>query len=120
MLLPLDEDSERRRRLWVLCASPLFDFWLDVASDERDFKAVAIAASEVGYTVKDVRAIYWHEVVPAVMGSWGPMDPLDTAWLENRIGNPSHIGYWLSWLLTPWWGWAAYEIWRDIARTMDT
>jgi hypothetical protein len=100
--------------MWVLCASPLFDFWLDEGPREEDFRAVARVAREVGYSLSEVRAIYWREVVPAIMGTWGPMDPASPAWLERAIRQRPRVGYWLSWLLRPWWGWVAWVYWRKI------
>jgi hypothetical protein len=116
MLVPADADGDRRRRLRVLCASSLFDFWLDWEPLEQDFRAIGQVAQQIGYRPADVRAIYWREIVPAIMGTWGPMEPSDVTWLEQRIRHPPRIGYWLSWLLRPWWGCVTHEYWRHIAR----
>jgi hypothetical protein len=116
MLLPVDEDGERRRRLWVLCASPLFDFWLDEEPREEDFQSVARVAKEVGYSYQDVRAIYWREVVPVVMGTWGPRDPIGSTRLEQRIRQRRRLGYLLAWLFRPWWGLVAWDYWRRIKK----
>jgi hypothetical protein len=115
MIPPATEDIERRRRVWILCASPLFDFWLDEEPSEDDFLRIARVAKEVGYAQNDLKRIYWKEVVPAVMGTWFGLDPMP-AWLEQRILHRPRLGYWLSWLLRPWWGWVAWDCWRKIKK----
>ena len=112
------EEMDRRRRMWVLCASPLFDFFIDMEPDEDDFRAVGRTAREVGYTSDDVKRIYWREVVPAIMGTWGRMDPANPEWLERRIRQQPRIGYRLSWILRPWWGSTAWQYWRRIRKEL--
>jgi hypothetical protein len=114
MLPPRDEDGERRRRVWILCASPLLDFWLDEEPAEDDFRAVGRVAKEVGYSYQDIKTIYWSEVVPVVLGTWGPIDQI-----EKRIAQRPRLGYWLTWILRPWWGWVAWEYWRKIKKAMQ-
>lgn len=104
--------------MWVLCASPLFDFWLDEEPWEEDFQAVGQLARELGYSAADVLAMYWQEVLPAIMGTWGRIDPASPAWLEEKIRQRPRFSYWVSWLLRPWWGWVACEYWRRIARSL--
>ena len=116
MPMVLNEGIDRRRRLRNLCASPLFDFFIDWEPSEEDFLAIGIAAREVGYTPADVKAIYWQEVVPAVMGTWGRMDPSNSDWLEGRIRERPKMAYWLSWVLRPWWGFVACDYWKRIHK----
>jgi hypothetical protein len=118
MLAPATENGDGRRRLWAACASPLFDFWLDDDTLEEDFLAVGRVARHAGFSGKQVRTIYWREVVPAVLGSWGLMDPTSPLWLEQRITKRPRLGYCLTWLFRPWWGWVAWSCWRQIARGM--
>jgi hypothetical protein len=112
----LKEDSDRRRRVRNLCASPLFDFFIDWEPPEEDFLAIGITAREVGYTPEDVKAIYWQEVVPAVMGTWGRMDPSSSDWLGKRIRERPRIAYWLTWVIWPWWGFTVCDYWKRICK----
>ena len=119
MLKPPSEDLERRRRLWVHLASPLFDFWLDTEPADHDFRALGEVVRQLGYTPEEVKAIYWQEVVPAVMGKWGRIESMDAAWLEQRILRRARVGYLLSWIFRPWWGFVACSYWRKISTVLD-
>ena len=119
MLLPLQQDIERRRQMWSLLAEPLFAVVLDEEPWEADFQRIDRAAIELGYSDDDLRTIYWKEVMPAVVGTWSLSGFESPGWLEQRIFRPPWLGFFLTCLLCPWWIWITWDTWREIRRGIE-
>jgi hypothetical protein len=120
MLLPPDQDIDRRRLVWSRLAKPLFDFVFDEETIEADYRRTGRAAIDSGYTDEAIKMIYWREVVPAVAGSWFAVDPLDPAWLEYRVLRRPILGCLFTCLLRPWWIWVAWDGWRETRKGIET
>ncbi len=119
MLLPPDRDTERRSLIWSRFAEPLMDFVFDEVTLESDYQRIGRCAVESDYTNDELTAIYWHEVFPAIAGSWNSIDPLDPTWLEQRIRNKPAIGYLFTFLIRPWWIWLGWDCWRKIKSEIE-
>ncbi len=117
MLLPPDQDIDRRRLVWLRLAEPLFDFVFDEQSRDSDFQRIGRAAIDSGYADEELKTVYWSEVVPAITGAWVGVDPVDPQWLEKRILRRPVLGY--LWCLRPWWIWVAWGCWREIKKGIE-
>jgi len=115
-LLPPNFDLERRRQIWQLLASPLFDFAWDEETPADDLRRIGHEIVELGYADAEIRWIYWSEVFPAIAGAWLAIDPRNPDWLQQRIIFRPRIGLYLTCILRPWWIWVGWDCWRKITH----
>jgi hypothetical protein len=119
MFLSSDQNTERRALIWQRFAEPLFDLVCDEHTLESDYQRIGRAAIESGYTDKELSAIYWYEVFPAIAGSWIAIDPAKPDWLENRIRHRPFVGLLLTLFFCPWWFWIGWDCWREIKKGIE-
>ncbi len=119
MLLPPDQDTERRPLIWSRFAEPFFDFVFDDETLESDYWRIGRSAIESGYADYELAAIYWYEVFPEIAGSWISVDPLDPTWFKQRIRHRPIVGCLLTLFFRPWWSWLGWDCWRKIKKSIE-
>ena len=119
MLLPPDQDTERRSLILSRFAEPLFDYVFDENTFESDYQRIGRSAIESEYTDDEIAAIYWHEVFPAIAGSWISIDPTDPTWLKQRVCKRPILGFLLTLLVRPWWLCVGRDCWRKIKMSIE-
>jgi hypothetical protein len=119
MLLSSDQDTEKRVLIRQRFAEPLFDVVCDEQTLESDYQRIGRVAIESRYTEKELSAIYWYEVFPAIAGSWITLNPVDPTWLKQRIDYRPIIGCVLTFIFRPWWVWIGWDCWREIKKGIE-
>ncbi|HST45622.1 MAG TPA: hypothetical protein VLK29_10420 [Luteimonas sp.] len=114
---PPAEDTAAREPIW----DAMQDFWMDT-DPEFALADIARTCARSGYSIDELRAIYWNEVRPAVSFNMAMMPAPEWAgfeleWLKRRILKTSRFGKplpreWLHPYCAGWWQRLAAEVGR--------
>lgn len=121
-----DAEVERRKPVWTAFS----EFWLDTELEDSDLKRIARVAASSGYSLAELRDIYFYEVAPVVSANMltvaGEWLGFDEDWLHTEARERAeHRSLWLRFWVFLWIGrvlmtWATESHWNRVVSLLPT